>query len=222
MRVTGRGLLLATCAALLAWCLTPNDARAQSILKRIKDQAARKVQDGRAKLDSAVMKTAATAMDSAVSKTNRGTDAVAGRVSNVANGALAATEHGVSRALTGKGTDRSREFAERLAQGRLVLDSLRFAAGSDQPDASSDAIIARLVAALSTTTGTMLIEGHVDATSPAADAQGLSQRRASAVKARLVAAGVPPERLLAVGYGTTRPNTENPQASARIEIVRAQ
>jgi outer membrane protein OmpA-like peptidoglycan-associated protein len=222
MRVTGRGLLLATGAALLAWCVMPSDAQAQSILRRIKDQAAKKVQDGRAKIDSAVMSTASTAMDSAVSKTNRGTNAVAGRVTDVANGAIAATEHGLTRALTGGGTDVSRDYAARLAQGRLVLDSLRFVAGSDQPDASADVIFARLVTALGTTTGTLLIEGHVDASTSAADAQSLSQKRASAVKARLVAAGVLADRLLAVGYGTTRPNTENPQASARIEIVRAQ
>jgi outer membrane protein OmpA-like peptidoglycan-associated protein len=222
MRVTGRGLWLAACAALLAWCLTPSDAEAQSIMRRIKAEAAKRVQNGRARIDSTVMRTAGTAVDSAVSKTNRGTDAVAGRVSNVANGAIAGAEHGVTHAFTRGRTIATRDFAARLAQGRLVLDSLRFAAGSDQPDASADAIIARLAAALGATTGTMLIEGHVDATSNPADAQALSQKRASAVKARLVAAGIPADRLLAVGYGTTRPNTENPQASARIEIVRAQ
>ena len=218
---TSRTLLVV--AVLLAqWSAAPTPARAQSILQRVKDQAARKVRDGRARIDSTVMKTAGSAVDSAVTKTNRGADAVAGRVTNVANGAMAATEQGVSRALSGGGSDPSRDYAARLAQGRLVLDSLRFAAGSDQLDASADPIVARLAAALATTAGTMLIEGHVDATTPAAEAQTLSQKRASAMKARLVAAGVAADRLLAVGYGTTRPNTSNPQSNARIELVRAQ
>ena len=48
------------------------------------------------------------------------------------------------------------------------------------------------------------------------------KRRAAAVKAQLTAGGVPADRLLAVGYGATRPNSANPQAHARIEVVRAQ
>ena len=214
--------LLALAVLLALWSAAPATAHAQSILKRIKDQAAKKVQDGRARMDSTVMKAAGSAMDSAMTKTNRGADAVAGRVSNVANGALAATEQGVSRALSGGGGDPSRDFAARLAQGRLVLDSLPFAAGSERLDASADPIVARLAAALATTAGTLLIEGHVDSTTSAADAQTLSQKRASAMKARLVAAGIAADRLLAVGYGTTRPNTSDPRSNARIEIVRAQ
>jgi len=222
MRRATTHALLAGAALLALWSATPTTVHAQSILKRIKDQAARKVQNGRAKIDSTVTNTATAAVDSAVTRTTRGADAVAGRVTSVANGALAATGQGVTRALTGGAGDPTRELASVLAQGRLVLDSLRFAAGSEQLDASADALITRLAGALATTTGTMLIEGHVDATTAPADAQSLSQKRASALKARLVAAGVPAGRLLAVGYGASRPNAANPRANARIEIVRAQ
>jgi outer membrane protein OmpA-like peptidoglycan-associated protein len=220
MTANAARLLLAACVATLALCALPRGAQAQSILKRIKDQAAKRVQDGRAKIDSTVMKTASTAVDSAVTKTERGTNAVAGRVSNVANGALAATERGVTNALGG--SDPARELGQRLAQGRLVLDDLRFVAGSDQLEPVAEPIVKQLASALAATTGTVLIEGHVDGTVATPDAQPLSQKRASAVKAKLVAAGVPAERMIAVGYGATRANAANPQASARIEIVRAQ
>ena len=212
-------LLLAACTT-LAFAAMPHGAQAQSILKRIKDQAAKHVQEGRARIDSTVMRTADNAVDSAVTKTGRGADAVAGRVSTVANGALAATERGVTQALTG--SDPGAKLGARLAGGRAVLDELRFVAGSDQLDASADAIVKQLVSALATVAGTVLIEGHVDATTAGADAQLLSQKRAAAVKAKLVAAGVSAERMVAVGYGTSRPNAANPQANARIEIVRAQ
>ena len=60
---------------------------------------------------------------------------------------------------------------------------------------------------------------------PAA-AQALSEQRAKAVKARLVAGGVPAARLLAVGYGATRPAegnaNGNANGNARIELTRAQ
>jgi len=215
-----RHLLLALCTVAVACAVTPDCAHGQSILKRVRDQAARRVAEGRAKIDSTVMKTTGTAVDSAVSKTNRGADAVAGRVTNVANGALAATERGFNQALGG--TSPKNTLATRLAEGRLVLDDVRFVAGSDQLDPSSDATLKALASALTATTGTFLIEGHTDASVDVALAQQLSQQRASAVKARLVATGVAAERLLAVGYGSTRPNGANTQASARIEVLRAQ
>jgi len=216
----GRHLLLAICTVAVACAAAPATAQGQSILKRVRDQAAKRVAEGRAKIDSTVMKTTGTAVDSAVSKTNRGADAAAGRVTNVANGALAATERGVAKAFGGSAP--KDDLATRLAAGRVVLDDVRFVAGADQLDPSSDATLKSLASALVSTTGTFLIEGHTDASVDAALAQPLSQQRASAVKSRLVAGGVPAERLLAVGYGATRPNSANPQASARIEIVRAQ
>jgi outer membrane protein OmpA-like peptidoglycan-associated protein len=220
MNGDGRHLLLAICTVAVACLVTPGALQGQSILKRVKDQAAKRVAEGRAKIDSTVMKTTGNAVDSAVSKTNRGADAAAGRVTNVANGALSATERGVAKAFGGSAS--KNDLATRLAAGRVVLDDVRFVAGADQLDPSSDATLKSLAAALVATTGTFLIEGHTDVSVDPALAQPLSQQRASTVKARLVATGVPAERLLAVGYGATRPNSANPQASARIEVVRAQ
>jgi outer membrane protein OmpA-like peptidoglycan-associated protein len=217
---TSRALLVA--AALLAtWSATPAPAQAQSILKRIKDQTTKRVEDRRAKLDSAVMKTTGGAVDSALAKSGRGADAVVTRVGDVANTAISTTEQGVKRAV-GVGSDPGKELATKLAGGRAVLDDIRFTAGSDQLDPASTAVVTHLAAAIVATPGVYLIEAHTDPLPPPGDAQALSQRRAAAVKSQLVAAGVPAERLLAVGYGATRPNAANPQANARIEIARAQ
>jgi hypothetical protein len=65
-----------------------------------------------------------------------------------------------------------------------------------------------------------LIEAHVDGKQSAA-AQALSEQRAAAVKAALVAAGSSPIQLAAVGHGATRP-IAGAKSSARIEIARTQ
>lgn len=211
--------LLAVAAVLAAWSAAPAPVHAQSILKRIKDQTTKRVEERKAKLDSVVVTTAGGAVDSALAKSGRGADAVVNKVGDVANSAITATESTVKQAVVG---DQVGELSARLASGRAVLDDVRFVAGADQLDPSSAETLKRLAAAIVATPGTFLIEAHTDAVSPPGDAQGLSQRRATAVKTQLTANGVPAERLLAVGYGATRPNAANPQANARIEIVRAQ
>ena len=69
----------------------------------------------------------------------------------------------------------------------------------------------------------LLLEGHTDATGDAGYNQRLSERRASAVLAYLVARGVARDRLASVGYGEYRPLTEYPAEDGRqrrVEIVR--
>lgn len=66
------------------------------------------------------------------------------------------------------------------------------------------------------------VEGHTDATGPAAHNQALSERRAAAVVDYLAAHGVENARLNAQGFGETRPRTANPDAPAnrRVETRR--
>jgi outer membrane protein OmpA-like peptidoglycan-associated protein len=219
MRGATARALLAGAALLVAWSAAPAPARAQSILKRIKDQTTKRVEERKAKLDSTVMKTTGGAVDSALAKSGRGADAVVAKAGNAANTVISATENTVKQAVV---TDPVGDLSARLASGRVVLDDVRFVAGADQLDPSASEPLKRLASALAATPGTFLIEAHTDPVPPPGDAQSLSQRRAAAVKAQLAANGVPAERLLAVGYGATRPNPANPQANARIELVRAQ
>ena len=215
---TSRWLLAG--AALVAWAAAQAPAQGQSIMKRIKDQTLKRVEERKAKLDSAVVKTANGAVDSAVTKSGRGADAVVNKAGSVANSAIDATEQKVKNVVGG--TNPARDVATKLASGRAVFDDIRFASGADQIEPTSADVLKHLAAAIVATPGTFLIEAHTDPVAPPGDAQGLSQRRAAAVKAQLAAGGVPADRLLAVGYGATRPNAANPQAHARIEVVRAQ
>ena len=59
------------------------------------------------------------------------------------------------------------------------------------------------------------VEGHTDSTGPAAYNQQLSERRAQAVRASLIAGGVDAARISAVGYGQTQPIATNETAAGR-------
>jgi outer membrane protein OmpA-like peptidoglycan-associated protein len=63
------------------------------------------------------------------------------------------------------------------------------------------------------------IEGHADERGTSRYNLDLSRRRAEAIRAWLVAAGVPPERLVAIGTGEARPAAEGETASRRVEFL---
>jgi outer membrane protein OmpA-like peptidoglycan-associated protein len=70
------------------------------------------------------------------------------------------------------------------------------------------------------------IEGHTDATASAAYNQALSQRRAEAVKAWLVKAGIAAGRLVTQGLGATKPVADNATGigraqNRRVELARS-
>jgi outer membrane protein OmpA-like peptidoglycan-associated protein len=68
------------------------------------------------------------------------------------------------------------------------------------------------------------IEGHTDDQGTEASNQALSERRSAAVRAAIIAEGILPERVLAVGYGESRPAESNQTAAGRarnrrVEVV---
>lgn len=69
-----------------------------------------------------------------------------------------------------------------------------------------------------------LIEGHTDSTGSEALNQGLSERRANAVKSALVGMGISPDRITTRGYGEAYPVASNNTAAGRqqnrrVEII---
>ncbi len=70
----------------------------------------------------------------------------------------------------------------------------------------------------------MAAEGHTDSIGPDDYNQRLSERRAQAAYDFLVAAGIAPERLRAVGFGESRPavpndTEENRAINRRVEFI---
>jgi len=106
----------------------------------------------------------------------------------------------------------------------LALD-IRFEPNSAQVRPESGALLGTLVAAMQSPELKSLrfvIEGHADPRGNAASNQRLSQDRADEVRLYLVALGVHPSRLKAVGKGSTQlANAQDPQAAEnrRVRVV---
>ncbi len=103
-----------------------------------------------------------------------------------------------------------------------VLEQLLFAPGAAELDDRADVVADAMAGLLMNNTSIELVElgGHTDAgESSRTDAHGLqlSERRAAAVRAHLIAAGVAAERLTLQGYGDTAPldRKRTPAARAR-------
>jgi outer membrane protein OmpA-like peptidoglycan-associated protein len=111
-----------------------------------------------------------------------------------------------------------------IASGRAVLLEMRFTPGTDVLEPSARELVRRLAVELrtamaTTPTARFVIEGHVDSVP---NAQVLSEYRAAAVKAALSSNGVDTQRLIALGYGTSRPLQPGGPPVARIEIAQTQ
>lgn len=194
----------------------PAHADAQ-ILKKIRDQVEKKFEASKAKADSAAVARAGEITDSTLAKAVRGVDTAVSKTAGVADAVVAKTGEIVSSAL---GSTADEKLAADLETGRAVLAEVRFVGATDQLDGASEPQLERLARLLKEQSSIFLIEGHVDDGGSAAANQALSEKRSAAVKARLVAAGVPAERLFAMGLGSTRPPTDPNASHARIEVAR--
>ena len=97
----------------------------------------------------------------------------------------------------------------------VAAEPIRFEFGSSLLSADASATLDEIAALLSTQTGTVTIEGHTDNDGDAGLNQALSQARADAVRAALISRGIAEARLVAVGYGATRPVAANTDFDGR-------
>jgi len=205
-----------TIALLVASATATAPAEAQ-VWKKVKSSVAQRVDARKHKADSAVVRAAAGVVDSTLAQGNRVVDAGATHVGEATSAAINRTERGVVSAFTAGG---SRSMANRFASdlagaGRATaLHGADFAPGSAELQTAIEPTLKAIATALKAGSASYLIEGHTDPSGDAAADQALSERRAAAVKARLVALGVPASRLFATGLGATRPLADAPQSSA--------
>jgi outer membrane protein OmpA-like peptidoglycan-associated protein len=115
---------------------------------------------------------------------------------------------------------------ELKTEGRVRLYGINFDSDADTIRGESKPTLDRVVAILNTNADLKItIEGHTDSTATAQHNQELSQRRATAVKQYLATAGIPADRLEAVGLGATKPVATNATplgraANRRVELVK--
>lgn len=95
-------------------------------------------------------------------------------------------------------------------------EKILFETGKAKLDERSIAVLDALVGgSLACVSARITIEGHTDADGDATANQALSEARAGAVAEYLVAAGIEPRRLTAVGFGETRPVASNETAEGK-------
>lgn len=112
-----------------------------------------------------------------------------------------------------------------LVDGDLIIgDAVLFDTGEAELRSDAEAVIDEVATYLLADPSLLDIEvqGHTDSTGSLALNYTLSSQRADAVLAALVARGVPPERLVARGYGPSRPLADNASLDGRARNRRVQ
>ena len=97
----------------------------------------------------------------------------------------------------------------------LEATRMEFASGSATIEVASGPVLDLTAHAAADCPGTLRVEGHTDNTGSPELNQALSLRRAEAVRAALIHRGVPADRLIAEGYGATRPIGSNATSEGR-------
>lgn len=97
----------------------------------------------------------------------------------------------------------------------LKAARIEFTPGSTVLNVASGPVLDLAARAAGDCPGTLRVEGHTDNTGNPAFNDQLSLRRAEAVRAAMIQRGVPPERLLAAGYGQSQPVGDNATEDGR-------
>lgn len=115
--------------------------------------------------------------------------------------------------VAGGGKDLYRALME---DGQLTLEGIEFDTNSDVLRPAADSVLRQVATALKDKADlVVLVQGHTDNVGNAAANQALSERRAKAVVARLVALGMPAAQLKAEGKGASEPIASNETAEGR-------
>jgi OOP family OmpA-OmpF porin len=101
------------------------------------------------------------------------------------------------------------------AGGSLVLRSVQFALGSAVITNESAAVLNEVANILRNTKSGVVVDGHTCSLGSDQLNQGLSERRAAAVKTYLVKKGIPSDTITTHGYGKTRPKYDNSTEEGR-------
>ena len=185
------GIVLGTAA--------PTRAEAQ-FLSRVKERVKQKAAERKAQTEESVLNRAAEPADSAMAKLLTPVDSLAAR----AGGQAGAVVGRLGRRGGGQAEEETR-LREELAAGQPALPAVGFEPGPTTIGPSSEVSLKALAAVMSDSPGVFLIQARADPGVSPQDATQLAQARATAIKAWLVANGIPAERVFAAGDGAAAP-----------------
>lgn len=112
-----------------------------------------------------------------------------------------------------------KKIASAITNGeKIVFTNIRFRFDSDIITESSKPILDNVVHVLSNMKDVNIeIQGHTDNDGPEIYNQDLSERRANSVKAYLVQNGISSNRLTTIGYGESKPITDNSSIANKVK-----
>jgi outer membrane protein OmpA-like peptidoglycan-associated protein len=120
----------------------------------------------------------------------------------------------------------ARSLVALTAKRIAIKQQVQFVQGSADIAASSNTLLSEIADVIlrNPDIGRVEVQGHTDNSGNEEANRDLSQRRANAVRDWLVKAGVPADRLTAVGHGSSRPLAPNITAAnrarnRRVELV---
>ena len=124
---------------------------------------------------------------------------------------------GATRAALSRLSGLGGSYGARDVVGALNGTTIIFAQSSDEVQGESLVLLAQAAAKMKTLPASTVIEvaGYTDSTGDPVANQSLSQRRADAVRSRLVQAGVSPAMVTAKGFGAAAPVASNDTAEGR-------
>jgi len=199
------------------------EAEALKAKEEAEAEAARKAEEEaesarRAQEEAEALKAKEEAEAEAARKAQEEAEALKAKEEAEAEAARKAQEEADAEARAArKTTDETRACEKRLADA-AAEGVILFARAKADIDSKSSLTLARLAEIIKACPGSRVeVEGHTDSEGTDERNQRLSERRARAVINSLVRAGVPEERLSAVGYGASRPVASNdtPEGMAR-------
>lgn len=121
------------------------------------------------------------------------------------------------------GAAKSQMETQLVAEGRVRLDGVNFDFNSDVLQAASKPLLDQVAAVLKGKPDwKVTLEGHTDNIGGPAFNKSLSDRRAKAVMAYLVSAGVPAGQLTAVGFSYDKPVASNDTVGGRAQNRRVE
>lgn len=104
-----------------------------------------------------------------------------------------------------------------------MQNGANFAYGSAELNEQTQAVLSVAIALLTRDRSlTLRVEGHTDSDGSSGFNQGLSERRAGNAAAFVIAGGIDPARVLAVGFGEERPIASNATAEGRAQNRRVE